>query len=138
MKQRKRIGSARQFAEKTAEKMIEKLKKGVSPWQKGWDKPRGSELPPLNPVTGTRYRGLNFLILVSAADDRGYGDHRWTTYRGAKRIGAHIRKGETGTAVEFWKFPTKEQEAAFNDAVQSGSEPQQLKIIHRTYTVFNA
>ena len=31
MKQRKKVGSARQFAEKAAEKMIELLKKGVAP-----------------------------------------------------------------------------------------------------------
>jgi len=138
MKPRKRVGSARQFAEKTAEKMIQKLKNGVAPWQKGWDKPQGSELPPFNPVTGTRYRGLNFLILVSTADERGYADHRWTTYRGAKRIGAHIRKGEKGVAVEFWKFPPAREEAAHHAATQSDEEPPQRKIIHRIYTVFNA
>ena len=138
MKQRKKGGSARQFAEKAAEKMIELLKKGVAPWQKGWDKPEGSELPPCNPVTGTRYRGLNSFVLASEAGERGYADHRWTTYRGAKKIGAQVRKGEKGVGVEYWKFPSKEQEDRARAAIRAGREPEQLKIVHRTYTVFNA
>ena len=134
----KRGSSARQFAEKFAEKMIEQLKRGVAPWQKGWDKPEGSELPPYNPVTKNRYRGLNSFVLASEAGERGYADPRWTTYRGAKKIDAQVRKGEKGVGVEYWKFPTKEQEDKVRAAVQAGQEPEPLKIIHRTYTVFNA
>ena len=130
--------SARQFAEKAAERIIEQLKKGVAPWQKGWDKPEGSELPPYNPVTGTRYRGLNTFVLQSESGERGYADPRWTTYRGAKKIGAQVRKGEKGVGVEYWKFPTKEQEDKVRGAITAGQKPEQLKIIHRTYTVFNA
>ena len=134
----KRGSTARQFAEKAAEKMIEQLKRGVAPWQKGWDTPKGSELPPYNPVTTTRYRGLNSFVLASEAAERGYADPRWTTYRGAKKIGAQVRKGEKGVGVEYWKFPTKEQENKVRTAVEAGQEPDKLKIIHRTYTVFNA
>ena len=134
----KRGGSARQFAEKAAERIIEQLRKGVAPWQKGWDKPEGSELPPFNPVTGTRYRGLNSFVLASEGVERGYSDPRWTTYRGAKKIGAQVRKGEKGVGVEYWKFPTKEQEDRVRDAIAAGQQPEELKIIHRTYTVFNA
>ena len=138
MTKRKKGNSARQFAEKAAEKMIEQLKKGVAPWQKGWDKPEGSEIPPYNPVTGTRYRGLNSFLLASEAGERGYSDPRWTTYRGAKKVSAQVRKGEKGVGVEYWKFPSKEQEAKVRAAIAAGQEPEQLRIIHRTYTVFNA
>ncbi len=138
MTKRKSGSSARQFAEKAAEKMIEQLKRGVAPWQKGWDTPESSELPPYNPVTKNRYRGLNSFVLASEAGERGYADPRWTTYRGAKKIGAQVRKGEKGVGVEYWKFPTKEQEDRVRATVQAGQEPDKLKIIHRTYTVFNA
>ena len=134
----KKGSSARQFAEKAAEKIIEQLKQGVAPWQKGWDKPEGSDIPPYNPVTGTRYRGLNTLILISEANERGYADPRWTTYRGAKKAGAQVRKGEKGVGVEYWKFPTKQQEDRVREAIAAGQKPEELKIIHRTYTVFNA
>ena len=133
-----RKGGARQFAEKAAEKMIEQLRKGVAPWQKGWDKREGSEIPPYNPVSGTRYRGLNSFVLASEAGERGYSDPRWTTYRGAKKAGAQVRRGEKGVGVEYWKFPTTEQEDRVRGAIVAGEEPEKLKIIHRTYTVFNA
>ena len=134
----KKGSSARQFAEKAAEKIIEQLKKGVAPWQKGWDKPEGSDIPPYNPVTGTRYRGLNSFVLSSEAGERGYADPRWMTYRGAKKAGAQVRRGEKGVGVEYWKFPSKEQEDRVREAIAAGQQPEELKIIHRTYTVFNA
>ena len=138
MTKKKRSSTARQFAERAAEKMIEQLRKGVAPWQKGWDKPQGSELPAYNPVTGTRYRGLNSFVLACMAVDLGYADPRWTTYRGAKKINAQVRKGERGVVVEYWKFPTREQEERHAAAVSNGDKPDKLHIIHRTYTVFNA
>ena len=134
----KKGNSARQFAEKAAERIIEQLKKGVAPWQKGWDKPEASNVPPYNPVSGTRYRGLNSFVLAAEGHERGYSDPRWTTYRGAQKIGAQVRKGEKGVGVEYWKFPTKEEEDKSRAAIAAGKEPDQLKIIHRTYTVFNA
>ena len=138
MKKPKRGNSARQFAEKAAEKIIEQLKQGVAPWQRGWDKPAAADIPPFNPVTGTRYRGLNSLVLSAEAGERGYGDPRWTTYRGAKKINAQVSRGEKGVTVEYWKFPSKEQEDRVREAIAAGREHEDLKIIHRLYTVFNA
>ena len=138
MTKKKRGSTARQFAERAAEKMIEQLRKGVAPWQKGWDKPKSSEIPPYNPVTGTRYRGLNSFLLSCMSIELGYADPRWTTYRGAKKSSAQVRKGERGVVVEYWKFPTPEQEARHAAAVINGDNPDKLPIIHRTYTVFNA
>ena len=137
MTKNKRGSTARQFAERAAEKIIEQLRKGVAPWQKGWDKPKGSELPPYNPVTGTRYRGLNSFVLSCMAIELGFSDPRWTTYRGAKKIEAQVRKGERGVVVEYWKFPTPQQEAQYAAAVNNGENPDKLHIIHRTYSVFN-
>ena len=132
----KKGGGARRFAERAAERMIEQLNKGVAPWQKQWDKPTGSELPPYNPVTATHYRGLNSIVLRSEAQERGYADPRWVTYRGAQKIGAQVRKGERGTTVEYWKFPPKDESKDKN--AEDGKEQQQRTIIHRTYTIFNA
>ena len=134
----KKTSSARRFAERAAEKIIEQLKNGVAPWQRGWDKPEGSELPPYNPVTGTRYRGLNSFMLSCEGTERGYVDPRWTTYRGAKKTDAQVRKGEKGVCVEYWKFPTKQQEERHAAALKAGQEPKKLHIIHCVYTVFNA
>ena len=44
----KKGNSPRQFAEQTAARIIKQIVEGRAPWQKGWDKPTGSILPPYN------------------------------------------------------------------------------------------
>ena len=134
--QRSAKPSAREFAEKAAERVIQQLEKGVAPWQKGWDKPTAAAAPPYNPATGNRYKGLNTVVLRAEAEERGYSDPRWVTYKGAKEMDAHVRKGERGTKIEYWKFPPKEQ--IKDKEAAAGEEPEKPRIIHRTYTVFNA
>lgn len=57
--------------------------------------------PPVNPVTGTRYRGINFISCMSA----GYSDPRFLTYKNvellAKEMGQpiHVKKGEVGIPI---------------------------------------
>ena len=34
----------------------------------------------------------------------GYGDARWMTYRQAQEAAAQVRKGEKGTAIQFWRW----------------------------------
>ncbi len=137
----KKSTSARKFAEDASERCIKLLEKGVAPWQKGWDRPTDAPAPPHNPVSKTRYKGLNTVVLRSVATERGYSDPRWLTYNQARQIGAQVRKGERGTTVEYWKFPdpkSEGKEPGKPDAAERSKEPEQRRIIHRTYTVFNA
>ena len=134
--QRRRKDSRRRFAEQAAERIIQQLGRGAAPWQRGWKKPRGAEAPPLNPVTGTRYQGLNAIVLRAEATERGYSDPRWLTYQQARKLGARVRKGERGTQVEYWQYPPKGE--AMSRGAPAEEEPGTPRIIHRTYTVFNA
>ena len=132
--------SARDYAKQASEKVIKQLEKGVAPWQKPWDTPTGANEPPHNPVSGTRYKGLNAIVLRAESEERGYSDPRWLTYKQAKERGAHVRKGERGTRIEYWKVPSAEQgrDKGEGSPAEDGAEPQERKILHRTYTVFNA
>ena len=94
------------YHEKVARKMISLMERGLAPWQKGWkaeDRERGINLP-FNPVSKTRYRGGNLVLLAAEAIDRGYQDSRWLTYKQAEQLGAQVKRGEKGTRVEYWKF----------------------------------
>ena len=132
--------SAQTYAKNAAEKVIKQLEKGVAPWQKGWDTPEGANEPPYNPVSETRYKGLNTISLRAEAEERGYSDPRWVTYKQAKQIGAQVRKGERGTKIEYWKFPDTEEgkNRGGSKPAANGAEFQERKVLHRTYTVFNA
>jgi len=92
------------FPDAVAEKLIEQLREGTAPWQKPWAPGEAASRLPFNPVTGNRYKGINALHLMS----EGYEDQRWMTYKQAAALDAQVRKGEKGTAIQYWKF-TEEQ-----------------------------
>lgn len=88
------------FAETVAEKLIEQLREGTAPWQKPWAPGEAGSNMPFNPTTGSRYKGVNALQLMS----EGYEDPRWMTYKQASAADAQVRKGESGTPIQYWKF----------------------------------
>jgi len=47
------------------------------------------------------YRGINVLLLWSAAMANGYGAPVWMTFKQARDLNAHVRKGEQGSPVVY-------------------------------------
>lgn len=102
------------------------LEEGVVPWRKTWtvaDTPKS--------VHGHTYRGINAFVLAAEQMIRGYSSRTWITFRQAKKLGGHVRKGEKGTPVVFWKWVEKDEEQA------DGSKVAKRFAICRYYTVFN-
>jgi antirestriction protein ArdC len=65
-----------------ADRIVEQLEQGVKPWVRDWDPEKcAGPQAPFNPVTGSRYHGINVLIL--GMDMRAFqtGDPRWMTYQ---------------------------------------------------------
>lgn len=89
--------SNKELYEEVAATITTAMDKGVVPWRKPWTDHH-------NPVTKTRYSGINPMLLGLTAMVKGYTDHRWVTYKGAKTLGGEVRKGERGTMIVFWKF----------------------------------
>lgn len=91
------------YIDKVATEIIEALEKGTAPWIQPW---KGSEIrnnAPFNPITGKQYEGINFINLSLQGMALG-GDPRWMTYKQAKSLNAQVKKGEKGTAIQYWKF----------------------------------
>lgn len=61
--------------QKLAEMYIKSLEEGQIPWEQDW-----KTKAPKNGISGTKYRGVNNLILSFVAHTRGYKDNRWCTY----------------------------------------------------------
>jgi len=93
---------ATDYIDQVAVSIIEQLRAGTAPWLKPWHP--GERFLPYNPTTGNPYRGMNSVWLMSRAESLGYSDVRWMTYRQAQAAGAQVRKGEKGTAIQFWKW----------------------------------
>src|SRR5216683_7488096 len=104
------------------EKIVKQLESGVAPWHKPW-----TVEPPKNLVSKKPYRGINVFLLSSS----GYGSPYWLTYKQATERGGHVRKGEHGSRVVFWKIGTRETEDADGETVERKS------ILLRYYTLFN-
>ena len=105
--------------------IMDALAQGVVPWHKPWD---GCQGQPRNLISGSAYRGVNVWMLMAAG-----GSPFWLTYRQAQKIGGHVKKGERGVEVVFWKWMEKRPGADAADDVK----PERFAVA-RSFTVFNA
>ena len=110
--------------------IIADLEKGIRPWMPRWDMGQGMPCRPLR-NTGEPYRGINVLWLWRAADEAGYQDPTWFTYRQAQEFGAHVRKGEKSTLIVFTDKVTK------TERDETGQEKTKEIPFLRHYYVFN-
>lgn len=104
------------------EQIIQRLQQGTIPWQQPW-KSAGA---PKNLVSKKEYRGINVFLLASQHHQSPY----WLTFKQAQDLGGHIRKGEHGSKVVFWKMLNLETDDA-------DAEDARLIPLLRYYTVFN-
>jgi antirestriction protein ArdC len=107
------------------DRIVKQLECGVAPWHKPW-KSAGKDALPRNLLTQREYRGINIWILLSA----GYEDSNWLTLRQANELGGHVKKGESGMPIVYWKLGTRE--------IQDRDEVIEKKsVVCRYYLVFN-
>ena len=111
------------------DRMLEALGRGVVPWHRPWDAARvGAQQ---NAVSRRAYRGMNVFLLAPGVQGPGFEDPRWLTFTQARELGGHVRRGERGRMVVFWKRLTVESET-------DDGEPTEKTIpLLRYYTVFN-
>lgn len=108
------------YAEVTNQ-IIAALEAGAHPWACPWDRQHGS-LMPANLTSGRHYRGINILLLNLRQIAGGYPTHRWLTFQQAHSVGAHVRRGESGTRIVFFKLLERDDVAgAFEELVPAGT-----------------
>lgn len=108
------------------QRLIEALERDVVPWRKPWDTAQGQ---PQNLVTRRPYNGINVLLLGL----QPYSSPYWLTYRQAEALGGHVKAGEHGTRIVFWK-PT---EYATGEKDEVGEAVTRRSLLVKTYVVFN-
>jgi len=111
------------------ERIVKILQAGTVPWHKPWaNRGTGSDGFPRNATTRRHYRGINVFILAC----QSYGSPYWLTYKEAIRLGGHVRHGEHGTPIIFWKWLSRDVEN------EDGTVAERHFPMLRYYTVFNA
>lgn len=114
-------------------KIIGDLKQGVRPWLKPWsvEHAAGRITWPLR-HNGVPYRGINVVMLWSAATEKGYACPLWLTFKQAVELGGNVRKGETGELVVYANRITR------TETDDQGDEQLREIPFMKGYTVFNA
>jgi len=117
---------------RVTDSIIAELEKGVRPWEKPWsaEHAAGRVNRPLR-HNGVPYAGINILMLWSAAMERGFASPMWMTFRQAKELGAHVRKGEKGSPVVYANTITR------TDETDEGETVEQHIPFMKAYSVFN-
>jgi antirestriction protein ArdC len=121
----------------TTARIVAALERGTPPWVRPW-----STIPdamPMNAQSRRPYRGINFTLLSLEAESHGYAFNCWLTFRQALELGAHVRKGEQGTPVVFWRL---RRIGAVADAFPEHDDdpPERRGKVYpmlRAFTVFN-
>ncbi|HKY23316.1 MAG TPA: zincin-like metallopeptidase domain-containing protein [Vicinamibacterales bacterium] len=116
----------RDYAKEMVEQILMLLQVGLSPWKACWDEGRGGMLPLRH--NGVAYRGINILMLWSAATRYGYTNPYWLTFRQALEFDAVVRKGERGRPVCYYGSAQRESDEG---------DPATFRYL-KYYTVFNA
>ena len=113
-------------------KIIADLEQGVRPWMRPWstEHAAGRIVRPLR-HNGIPYKGINVVMLWSAATMKGYACPLWLTFRQAQELGGCVRKGEHGELVVYAdKIVRTETDA-------KGEEVEHAIPFLKGYTVFN-
>ena len=99
--------------------IVAELECGVRPWVRPWSvaNTTGRITRPLR-HSGQPYSGINVILLWSQAVARGFTSRTWMTFKQAIELGAHVRKGETGTVVVYANQFTKSETDARGDEVE--------------------
>ena len=121
------------------DRVIEKLKEGVAPWQRGWKDSGMSGIlginAPRNYETKKAYSGINILLLGMA----GFDSPWWLPYKALVKMGGNVA-GQKGTRIVRWfilyfdennnKIPEKD--------VRAGKPYHKKAFFPKYHTVFNA
>jgi antirestriction protein ArdC len=113
-------------------RILTELKAGTVPWRQPWSATPGRNTP-ANAVTNREYNGVN-RVLLFLARTKGWAAPRFLTFKQARELGGHVRKGEHGTKIyfvrDYLKFGESERES--DDAPVA-----EHRHVLREWTVFN-
>lgn len=128
---------AQEYRDELVKKLCDAMENGTAPWQRTWTDGDA----PFNAVSGRAYHGINAVNLALQSQTLGHSeDGRWVTFDQAKEKGWHVKQGEKGTHVEFYKFEEKPKFDEVGSPVidADGKQEVEKSVIVRNYVVFHA
>ena len=114
---------------------VEAMKNDPQNWTKPWQSV--SSLPH-NPSSKTVYSGINSFWLMMHMQD---GDSRFSTYKGWEKLGAQVRRNESGIPVVYYSNSYVHKTTGkwlSGNKVPSPIEDYEKRFVARVYSVFHA
>lgn len=115
--------------ETVTQSIINELERGIAPWVKPWKS--GPAMRPRSAISQRPYRGVNVLLLWSAAIERGYTNPAWLSYKQASDLNGHVKRGERGTRIVYVSTSKS------TEPREDESEVQKDRYFLKSYAVFN-
>ena len=114
------------------DQIISALETGVKPWTQPWNAAHaaGHVSKPLR-HNGKPYAGINILTLWATSMERHFAAPIWMTFKQARELGGHVRKGEKGSLVVYADTMVKTEESA------NGQDEERFIPFLKAYSVFN-
>lgn len=123
------------FAEVTG-KIMRALEKGCAPWIRPWSVNPGTSAIPVS-ASGRQYRGINRILLGMEQSLLGYTSPQWYTRKMANQAGGHIRKGEKGTPIVFFRPVDGSPSEPEGPDPDDNNDSTDRFWVHRFYYVWN-
>jgi len=107
--------------------IIRQLEQGTVPWLQPWTESQTSPLRiPVNQYTQNAYKGINIILLWSAATERKFTSNEWASMKQWNLKKQSVRPNEKGSMVVYWDMLEKEVDG----------EKQKIPFMKHSY-VFN-
>jgi len=117
-------------------KVLAQMKEHGANWVKPW-KGQMANGSHHNCVTGNHYTGGNVFLLWIAAEQNGFSDPRWSTYKGWESTDTPVPKGEKASAYVLTPMPTKLKEANGKPKLDKNGN-QKTGLFFRSVALWNA
>ena len=117
-------------------KVLEQMKTHGTGWVKPWAGQIANGAHH-NCVTGNVYTGGNVFLLWIAAEQHGFTDTRWSTYKGWESTDTPVPKGEKATAYVLTPMPTKLKDAKGKPVLDKNGD-QKTGLFFRAVALWNA
>lgn len=122
---------------RVTDQIIKAIEAGAGEFKMPWHSNPVASGIPINAATGKAYRGANVIALWAQAEDKGYPEGTWATFRQWSELGHSVRRGEKATLGIFWK-PLDIDDADQAKDESGESDEDSVRWIARGFSVFNA
>ena len=118
-------------------KLIYNIENSDYIWQREWNL---DGLSVNNPITETKYRGINKFLLGMYVADNELDDNRFMTFNQIKDKGYKLKEGSKSLQVEYWELKEyKVENLEFDENSNENSKESIKKVpIAKYYNVFSA